>query len=138
MTTILTFTVPGPPRPKERPRVTSRGVFTPRRTSSYEGTVRIAALAAVCRLPGGRQSWPLDAWYRLSVALHLKDRRIPDVDNVLKAIADGCESVLWENDRRVCEVVATIAEVRAEEPHAIVFVRVVDPPQGWENRKKVP
>lgn len=130
--TSVTFTVPGQPRPKERARVTRRGTFTPKRTADYERTVYTAALLAVSRLPGGRWSWPRDAWYRVELTLAYGDRRIADVDNVVKAILDGCHEVLWENDKRARSVHASVDHVRSLAPRAVVTVTVVDPPHGWE------
>lgn len=130
--TSVTFTVPGQPRPKERARVTQRGTFTPRRTEDYERAVYTRALQAVCSLPGGRWSWPRDAWYRCEIALHVRDRRLADADNVGKAIADACHDVLWLNDKRVSAPHPTLVEVCSPEPRAVVTVTVVGPPVGWE------
>lgn len=130
--TSVTFTVPGQPRPKERARVTRRGAFTPRRTADYERAVYTRALQAVCKLPGGRWSWPRDAWYVVTIGLVYGDRKIADVDNVAKAILDGCHDVLWENDKRAISVSAYVCEVCSPEPRAVVTVTVVDPPVGWE------
>lgn len=142
--TTVTFTVPGQPRPKERARVTRRGsgkrakvvTYTPPRTRAYEDTVYTAALLAVSRLPGGRWSWPRDAWYWVDVELFYGDRKIADADNVQKAILDGCHDVLWLNDKRAIDVSACVAEVCSPEPRAVVTVTVVDPPVGWAKAPK--
>src|SRR6267143_1804940 len=97
----LSFSVPGRPRPKERPRWDSRHkrTYTPRATSSYERTVAAYALQARQDLAG---SWPLDAdSYHLHVTLVFGRRPWPDADNVMKAIADGLRKIVWRDDNLV-------------------------------------
>ncbi len=97
----MTFTVPGKPVPKGRPRTVRRNgrviTFTPARTRRYERIVGICALAA---RPVG---WPLDARYRVVLSVSGANPRA-DLDNVAKAVLDGCEGVLWTNDRQVCDL----------------------------------
>ncbi len=134
MTSIL-FVVPGQPRPKERARVTARGTFTPQQTRDYERAVytRAACALADVHMWG---AWPRDAWYRCEIALYTRDRRIPDTDNVGKAILDGCKGALWDNDKRVSAPHPTLVEVCSPEPRAEVTVTIVDPPKGWEKPRK--
>ena len=129
--TSVTFTVPGQPRPKERARVTRRGTFTPPRTADYERAVYTRAACALADVHMWAD-WPRDAWYRCEIALYTKDRRIPDTDNVCKAILDGCQGALWANDKRVSAPHPTLVEVCSPVPRAVVTVTVVDPPVGWE------
>lgn len=131
--TSVTFTIPGQPRPWERVGRGRRGnAYVPQRTKSYEGLVFRAALSALDR----RAPWPKDAWYRCEIALYTKDRRIPDTDNVCKAILDGCQGALWANDKRVSAPHPTLVEVCSPEPRAEVTVTIVDPPRGWEKPRK--
>lgn len=88
---IFSFTVLGPARGKERPRVTPRGTYTPKRTREYERAVKL--VARMLR----PHDWPLDRRYRLHVAFTGRC----DVDNVLKAVADALQGVCYENDRQV-------------------------------------
>ncbi len=133
---IIGFTVHGPPVPKGRPRLTRGGhAFTPGRTKAYERRVALMALQAVCWLPEGRPSWPTEAWYSVCLDIHTPDRRIPDVDNVAKAIIDGAQGVLWENDRRVIRIIAELKTVCSVEPRVDVSVAVIDAPTGWEHQR---
>ena len=97
---ILTFEIPGPPVPKGRPRVTRRGTFTPQKTKDYEKAVGEAAMVAVKeqRLSHG---WPIDAAYEVSCEFWFTKRPACDGDNILKAVQDGLEKVLYENDKQV-------------------------------------
>ena len=98
----LRFIVPGPPVPKERPRRGKGGHFyTPSKTLDYEKQVGWQARAALGLLKIAGKNWPLDARYTMNVAIVFADDKGGDFDNVLKSIADGCEDVLWINDRRV-------------------------------------
>jgi Holliday junction resolvase RusA-like endonuclease len=99
----VAFTVLGPPRPKERARVTIHGAFTPRRTQEYE-----RAIQALGSLHCG-QAWRLDGSYRLGVVFVFATHRRRDVDNCLKAVLDGLNGVAWRDDSQV--VSATCSKV---------------------------
>lgn len=102
MTTPLTlsFTVPGAPQPKQRPRVVRVNggrpiAFTPPETRRYERAVR--GHAALVKPRG----WPLDARYRLAVRAVFGNARRHDGDNVLKCIGDAGNGVLWKDDSQI-------------------------------------
>ncbi len=98
----LVFVVPGPPQPKERPRTGKRGnVYTPDGTRSYEQTVRVHALRAVASC--GWQREPADR-YTVTLAVYFPDERRRDLDNVCKAVLDGCNGVAFADDSEVDEV----------------------------------
>ena len=44
---VCAFTTPIRPQPKERPRVTRRGAYTPSRTRDFENAIAWAATAAM-------------------------------------------------------------------------------------------
>lgn len=117
----LRFTIPGEVRGKGRPRLSTRGGFarmhTDARTASYEGLVALAAQAA---LAGREQlSGPLqvEVVARLTPAASLSARKRdallagrwapkkPDLDNVVKAVLDGCNGVAFADDVTVCRLV---------------------------------
>lgn len=112
------FTLPGHPKGKGRARAFRRGDFighyTPEETRSYEGMIRLAAKRAMAgRLPFAR-----------AVVVHIaavfdvpggypKKRRkdclegaefpakTPDLDNIVKAITDGCNGVVFKDDKQI-------------------------------------
>lgn len=99
----LRFTVPGRPVPKERPRKGRWRWYTPTRTVEYEQKVAMYALIARGEFEqrNGKR-WPLDGKYRVQSIGHYSNRaHLPDEDNVLKAVKDALQHVLWENDRQV-------------------------------------
>lgn len=113
----LEFVVPGPPVPKERARVTivqapngkrkGRG-FTPERTAHYEAHVKLHALAARCKLT----RWPWqDKTARFGIKVEVfRSVERGDLDNFVKSIKDGCNGVVWPDDRQVTCIDALVEQ----------------------------
>lgn len=130
----LTFTVPGAPRGKGRPRFFRRGpgigTFTDDKTAAYENLVALAAAQA----HGGAE--PLDGPLAVSLTFVLPrpksaPKRVtmpatkPDLDNLVKAVLDGCNQAgVWADDSRV--VVLTAHKVYGE-PCAKVAIVTMEP-----------
>lgn len=92
----VAFTIPGPPIPKGRPRVTKTGVaFTPKRTRDYERHVKFWAMHA---MKGGE---PTQDDVRMSVKLYFGDKRRRDIDNAAKAVLDGCNGAVYQDDSQI-------------------------------------
>ena len=118
--TPITFTIPGQPQGKGRPRVGKIGaharMYTPAKTVAYEGLVAHAAQKAMngqplidgavavtmelrCQVPA---SWSQKK-QRAALAHELFPTTKPDVDNVVKAVFDGMNGVVWKDDvQAVC------------------------------------
>jgi Holliday junction resolvase RusA-like endonuclease len=118
---VVSFMVPGQPIGKGRPRIGKVGqharMFTPAKTVGYEGLIAHAAHAAMagrplfeapvtvnmrieCQVP---QSWSAKK-QRLALSGELRPGTKPDADNVIKAVFDGLNAVLWRDDALVCEL----------------------------------
>lgn len=118
---MIHFFVPGQPVGKGRPRIGKVGqharMFTPSKTVAYEGLIAHAAMAAMagaplfegpvgceltihCAVP---QSWS-GKKQRSALASEILPTSKPDIDNVVKAIFDGCNGVLWRDDVLVVEL----------------------------------
>ena len=93
---MISFTVPGQPVPKGRPRITKTGhAFTPQRTRDDQATVKWWALEAMAGEP------PTAMDVRMRIKLYFRDRRRRDIDNAAKALLDGCNGAVYEDDSQV-------------------------------------
>lgn len=135
----ITFTIPGQPVGKGRPRVSTRGgkfarLYTPEKTANYEGLVAHAAQQAMQGRPllTGAVYVELDICVQIPASWSGKRQaqaaqggvaatKKPDADNVIKAVLDGLNGVMWADD---VQVVRLLAHKRyAEVPGVRVVVR---------------
>lgn len=70
-------------------------------------------------------AWPLDASYRVTIAVYWPDERRRDIDNVSKAILDGLNGVAWNDDSQV-DVLLVRRHIDRKCPRAEVLVEVVE------------
>lgn len=140
MSTIV-FTVPGTPVAKGRPRATTISgrarMFTPAKTARYESTVALAAQQAMGTRTPFDGPLVVDAvalfdvpasWSQkkraAALAGEVKPTGRPDLDNIAKALGDGCNGVLWTDDSRIVQL--TIAKRYAEAPGLRVVVTATE------------
>ena len=137
MTFQINFKIDGPPRAKGRPRFANRGKFvstyTDSKTRAYEDHVRECAKKAMgSSLP---LETALDAFIyvcfgvpasyskkRKEACLNGSEKHIkkPDLDNVVKAVLDGCEKVIFWSD---AQIVYTHSTKKYGHPHVEVLFR---------------
>lgn len=138
MTEVITFTIPGEPQGKGRPRAfrAGRGVrmYTPAKTEAYEQAVASAGRQAMA----GREPMvgPLAvdlmavvsvpaSWSKKRRAAALKGLELPakkpDADNVAKAIADGLNGIAYGDDAQVVEL--RVRKRYGEVPGVLVEIR---------------
>ncbi len=117
---MITFTVPGQPVAKGRPKVSTAGgfarLYTPEKTVSYEGLVAHSAAVAM----GGMKPMDGPVAIRLDIVMQvpaswsakkqlqavagqIRPTTKPDADNVIKAIFDGMNGVVWRDDVQVVD-----------------------------------
>jgi Holliday junction resolvase RusA-like endonuclease len=113
----ITFTITGTPVGKSRPRFTKGGrAYTPNKTRHYEE--QVADVAAKAMVGVKYNDAPVRAFIiaymdipksysdarrkRCMANEHFPTR--PDVDNLLKAILDGCNGIVYKDDRFVWDV----------------------------------
>lgn len=119
MTEPLVFVVPGTPQGKGRPRFSgkSRTTYTPANTKAYEATVGRMALVNMRgrdQFSGPvhmdlRAHMPIPASWnkaRKEAALlgALRPVGRPDIDNIIKVIADGLNGIAFADDAAIVSV----------------------------------
>lgn len=113
---MISFNVNGKPVPKERPRLSKFGTYTPKRTVEYEKLVRdkyienngcmftgplIVSIVVVVEVPKSYSK------IQKEKALNgdLKPVNRPDLDNIAKSILDSLNGVAYEDDSYVCKLI---------------------------------
>lgn len=138
---MVTLTIPGLPRGKDRPRFDPRTkrTYTPRRTVVAERAIQDAWVQA------GRPRFP-DVALRMTVTTRVQRPRAhlradgerlsaaglrhpvptgrPDLDNVLKLVADGLNGLAYRDDALIAE--AVVRREWADWPETVVTIEVVD------------
>ena len=118
---MIAFTIPGAPQGKGRPKVVKIAGFTrmatPQKTVAYEGLIAHAAQEAMAGRPmftaavvanvfidaAVPASWSAKK-QRMALAGEVLPTTKPDADNVVKAVFDGLNGVLWRDDVLVVEL----------------------------------
>lgn len=114
MTGLLQFTVPGVPQGKGRPRfVRATGrTYTPTKTASYEAVIRSYAHEAMLlagykpfegpvRLTVQAVFPKAASWSKKKAAETFWHTSKPDADNLLKALSDSMNAVVFRDDSQV-------------------------------------
>ncbi|ANC03982.1 endodeoxyribonuclease RusA [Pseudomonas putida] len=136
------FVVPGDPVGKGRPRVSTIGgharMFTPKKTASYEGLIAVVGDRAMAGRPPiecpvmveMRIVLPVPAsktkkFKAQALAGEIFPAKKPDMDNVVKAIFDGLNGIVWRDDVQVVD--AIVRKRYGETPG--VHVKITPRPQ---------
>ena len=139
---ILTFTIPGKPRGKGRARSTRTGhSYTPEETVVYENLIRLAGEKALAGRPPleGPMDLELEIWLpipaswpakRQAAALDQWAPKKPDADNVLKAVLDGLNAVVFGDDVQVCRVL--VLKRYSDIPRLVVTVSEALDPDDYD------
>ena len=118
----ITFTIPGPPRGKGRPRFARRGqhvmTYTDDKTAAYENLVALAYKAAggeklngaIAVLVQMRHPIPKSASKAKRAGMivgEIKPTIKCDADNCLKAVLDGLNGIAYDDDKQVVTIIVT-------------------------------
>lgn len=117
--------IPGEPVPKGRPRAYRMGRgrighYTPEKTRNWERAARRVAASAMgsrapligpVRLKVTAVFSPPASWPRWKLSLVANERILPtgrfDADNIVKAVSDALNGVVWEDDAQVVAIEAS-------------------------------
>lgn len=115
----MDFIVDGKPQGKQRPRFSriSKTVYTPTKTAKYERRIAEAYTAAggICFQSDCYVSVSVSAFFPVPKSYSKKKKQAcidgdirpdkkPDMDNILKVVLDGLNSVAYEDDKQVIEL----------------------------------
>ena len=132
---MIMFTVEGTAVPKQRPRISGRQAYTPKKTRDYEERVREAFRSSHYGfVPVYLKGTPIKACIEIiqgipkswSNSKHLKAERgeiVPvsrngDIDNIAKSILDALNGLVYEDD---CQVTTLIIHKKyGNDPYVIV------------------
>lgn len=133
----VSFFVPGQPVGKGRPRAFRMGtgirMHTPEKTASYENLVATAAHGAMQGRAPIEGACHVQMDIRLMVPLSWSNKRRneafdgkvfptkkPDADNVIKAIFDALNGIVWQDDVQVVQIEASKRYSMTPGVHVIV------------------
>lgn len=139
---VVEFFVPGEPRGKGRPRAARRGkhitLYTDSKTAAYENLVAVFASQAMKGMPPMREAVRLTVDVRLPIRQSWSKRKQadalngnlqaitkPDLDNVIKAVKDGCNGVVWHDDSQVVRYGDGTCKRYADKPGVFVVVEAL-------------
>lgn len=134
---MISFTVNGPAVPKQRPRISGRRAYTPKRTKDYEERVlnefrssysgfypmfgKDTPVSVEIRIGQAiPKSWPKTKRIRAELGEIVPLSRNGDIDNIAKSILDALNGFAYEDD---CQVVRLkIVKFYSAEPYAEVWL----------------
>ena len=134
---LITFIVDGAAVPKQRPRISGRRAYTPKRTKDYEERVLNAFRSSYSGFyPAFGKDTPVSVEIRIGQAIPKswpKKKRLQaemgdivplsrngDIDNIAKSILDALNGFAYEDD---CQVVRLkITKSYSMEPYAEVWL----------------
>lgn len=134
---MITFVVDGPAVPKQRPRLSGRTAYTPKKTRDYEERVRESFRSSYQGAePMHEKGVPLRVMIWVAQAIpksfSKKNRakailgeivptsRNGDIDNIAKSILDALNGVAYEDDSQVAHLI--IMKRYGTEPKAVIKI----------------
>lgn len=134
---LICFEIPGQPVAKGRARAYRRGNhiahYTPKKTANYESLVKLSAAQAMKgkELIDGPVKLTVTllfqipaSWSKVKQAAAAQDEIRPtvkpDCSNILKAIEDSLNGIVWQDDKQVVEL--TVSKYYSNMPGAYVSI----------------
>lgn len=127
------FTIYGQPIAKGRPRLGKWGTYTPEKTVNYENLVKMSYIETYKdkELLEGDLRLEVDYYFPIPKSTSKKNKELmlrevirhnkrPDLDNLIKAIADALNNIAYQDDSQIVEVEAK--KYYGDEPRAQVRI----------------
>lgn len=112
---------------KQRPRVTQRGTYTPKKTLDYERLIAESYIKAGGSMMSGQISVSIAVFRALPKSRPKKiasepDTVKPDVDNIAKTVLDALNGVAYADDSQVVRLVVNKFPRERREEHITVWI----------------
>lgn len=114
---IISFTIPGEPKAKARPRVTKKGItYTPKETMEYENWVRQCYVTGnQGKILKGQVKVIINAYFSIPKSTSqkkqkemknflLRPTKKPDTDNIAKIVLDSLNKIAFDDDKQVIDL----------------------------------
>lgn len=136
----LEFTVLGEPQGKARPRFANHAqsisVWTPEKTKAYENSIKVAfwEQCGNTKFPEGSQlELKVLAFFKIPkntskkkieamLSGKIRPTKKPDIDNVLKAVADALNGVCYKDDS--CIVKMSGEKFYSDNPRIVIILKI--------------
>lgn len=137
---IINFTIPGIPVAKGRPKFFKRGDFvgtyTPKKTGNFENLVRLAyreVSNVVYECPVKLYAefyFPIpSSWSKKKKEIAATEKvpcvTRPDIDNILKSVLDGLNTVAFKDDNQIHIIVAK--KLYSPNPRSVIQLTTYQP-----------
>lgn len=100
---LISFTIEGQPRPKERPYFGNGKAFTREATKNWEDTVAGYAMVAIA----GQEM--LTGQLGVILRFRREKKHGADIDNLSKAVLDGMNKVIYKDDKQIMAMLQDIS-----------------------------
>ena len=140
---MITFTIPGEPQGKARPRVVKNKytgktkAYTPDKTATYEDLVRLKYKSTAKGVRFGNQPLEISIIANFAIpksknkktkALMLENKiqptKKPDTDNIAKIICDALNKIAYKDDSQIVKL--NVIKRYAEAPSVEVSVKPIE------------
>ena len=108
--------IPGPPVPWMRTGGSGKRRFSPKVQVAYQNLIKARAREVMQLRP------PMMGPMFLTVRAYFEDRRVRDLDNVVKQVSDSLNGIIWIDDSQVSEIFAAKSIVRKGRGHVSVWI----------------
>ncbi len=131
----ITFEIPGQAQAKQRPRVMKNGItFTPKETINYENLIKWSYSANTnyqfqnaidlnivfyVQIPASTSKKKQEQM----LAGQIQPTKKPDIDNLIKSIADGLNKIAYKDDNQIVSISAR--KVYAHCPKTVVEIKEI-------------